>query len=105
MPQPFKSIQELNDGASVQKVILVDIDGNPYASGGGNLSNKTITQTLNAGDNTVTHTLGVNPIAYSVKDGGTYVATTGNDININNFNVNLAGGSITDATIIFIYQV
>ncbi len=74
------------------------------ASGLGTSASKTITQTLNNGDNTVNHALNKVIEHYTVKDGNDFVATTGNIINANDFNVNLAGGGpITDATITFFY--
>ena len=64
-----------------------------------------ITQTLNNGDNTITHNLGKVVHSFNVKDGSTFIEVSGNDIDVNNFNINLAGGgSILDATIYINYK-
>ena len=64
-----------------------------------------ITQTLNDGDNTISHNLGKPIIGFTVKDGDLLVNTTGSDIDLNDFNINLSGGGpITDATIYLNYQ-
>lgn len=65
----------------------------------------TITQTLTGGDNTVNHNLGVLVNSVTVKDGLELVEVTINDIDTDNVNINLAGGSITNATIIINYKV
>lgn len=71
----------------------------------GTLISDVTTQTLNAGDNTVNHALGKTVINFTVQDGDDFVEVTGNIIDSNNFNLNLAAGSITDAKITFIYIV
>ncbi len=60
-------------------------------------------KTLNAGDNTINHNLGKTVINFVVQDGDDFVETTGSIIDNNNFNINLAGGSITNAKITLIY--
>ena len=62
-----------------------------------------VVQNLSSGSNTVNHNLGKNIISFSVKDGNDFVFTEGNIIDSNNFNIVLSGGSITGATISFIY--
>lgn len=69
----------------------------------GSANSDVTTQTLNAGDNTINHDLGKTIINFVVQDGNDFVETTGNIIDNNNFNINLAAGSITDAKIILIY--
>ncbi len=60
-------------------------------------------QTLNAGDNTINHALGKTIINFTVQDGNNFVETTGSIIDNNNFNINLAGGSIANAKITLSY--
>jgi len=62
-----------------------------------------VVQNLSSGANTVSHNLDKNIISFSVKDGNDFVLTEGNIIDSNNFNIVLSGGSITGATISFIY--
>ena len=63
-----------------------------------------ITQTLNNGNNTISHNLNKTVISFTVKDGNNFVETSGNIIDANDFNINLAGGGpITNATITLIY--
>lgn len=64
-----------------------------------------ITQTLTGGDNTVNHNLGVLVNSVTVKDGNELIEVTINDIDTDNVNINLAGGSVTDATILINYKV
>ena len=71
----------------------------------GALNSKIITQTLNSGDNTIIHNLGKTVINFIVQDGNDFVEVTGNIIDTNNFNLNLAAGSITNAKITFIFIV
>ena len=61
------------------------------------------TQTLNAGDNTRNHGLGKAIIGFFVQDGNDFVEVAGNIIDDENFNFNLAGGSIVDAKLTLIY--
>lgn len=69
------------------------------------LSNPPITQTLTDGDNTISHNLGKDIIAFTVKDStGKFINTTGNIIDSDDFNVNVSGGGpIVDALIILQY--
>lgn len=60
-------------------------------------------QTLNAGDNTINHGLGKTVINFVVQDGNDFVETTGSIIDDDNFNINLAAGSINNAKITLIY--
>lgn len=69
----------------------------------GSANSDVTTQTLNAGDNTINHALGKAIINFVVQDGNDFVETTGNIIDNNNFNINLAAGSITNAKITLIY--
>lgn len=69
----------------------------------GSANSDVTTQTLNAGDNTINHGLGKTVINFVVQDGNDFVETTGNIIDSDNFNINLAGGSITNAKINLIY--
>jgi len=63
-----------------------------------------VTQTLNDGDNTINHNLGKEIIGFEVKDVGVFVETSGDIIDNNNFNINLAGGGpINNAIIILTY--
>jgi hypothetical protein len=49
--------------------------GSGGSSGGGNSSSDTITQTLNAGTNDVTHTLGAAPTTWIIQDSSGRVLT------------------------------
>ncbi len=49
-------------------------------------------QTLNNGDNTIIHNLGKSIISFSVKSGVDVIEATGNDIDLNSFNINISGG-------------
>lgn len=69
----------------------------------GSANSDVTTQTLNAGDNIINHGLGKTIINFVVQDGNDFVETTGSIIDNNNFNINLAAGSITDAKITLIY--
>ena len=71
----------------------------------GSANSDATTQTLSAGNNTINHALGKTIINFIVQDGNDFVETTGSIIDNNNFNINLAAGSITDAKITFIYTV
>ncbi len=71
----------------------------------GSLRSVVITQTVTAGDNTINHDKGKPVINFIVQDGDIFVDASGNIIDSDNFNINLAGGSITDAKITLIYEV
>ncbi len=69
----------------------------------GTPGSEVIVQNLVGGDNTINHNLNKTIISFSVKDVNDFVFAEGNIIDSNNFNINLSGGSITGATISFIY--
>jgi hypothetical protein len=69
----------------------------------GTPGSEVVVSNLVSGDNTISHNLDKTIISFSVKDGNDFVLTEGNIIDTNDFNINLSGGSITGATISFIY--
>ena len=85
MPNTYIS---LSDSSTVSGTLLSDVH----------------TQTLNVGDNTRNHGLGKDIISFTVQDGNDFVEVTGNIIDSDNFNLNLAG-SITNAKITLIYKI
>ena len=86
MPNTYVS---LSDPSTVSGTLLSDVH----------------TQTLNAGDNTRNHGLKKTIISFTVQDGNDFVEVTGNIIDSDNFNLNLAAGSIVNAKITLIYVV
>lgn len=63
-----------------------------------------VTQNLNSGNNNINHNLGKEVVGFDVKDGGDFVATSGNVVDNNIFNINLAAGNIANASIILYYK-
>jgi len=63
-----------------------------------------MTENLVNGDNIINHALLKKVISFEVMDGADFIAVSGNIIDTENFNINLAGGGpINNAEIIFIY--
>lgn len=64
------------------------------------VGSKTIVQSLAAGDNTVTHKIGVVAASVTVKDStGAYAEVNWNNISVDAVNINLSGGAMLNAII------
>ena len=86
----------------LNEFFFFEVAGGSVPSGG--VLSLEVTQTLNNGNNTISHNLNKTIISFTVKDGNDFVETSGSIIDANDFNINLAGGGpITNATISLIY--
>ena len=96
---------KFDDGGKAQAMVILNPDMTPITFAGGDLTSDTFTQTLNAGDNTVNHNLDKTIIGFWVKNqAGAFQSVSGNIIDSDNFNINLAGGSIANAAIVLVYN-
>ena len=101
MSNPKYKFVSLSDGTRAPAFVQVDGDGEIVT---GNVKSYTKYENLSTGDNAITHNLNATVIGVTVYDSGTIVAVTGGITDANTFNINLSGGSVTNAMIILFYN-